>query len=123
MKEEGTLDTLSNKERSKKTKEYNKLVSNLDGIKDMIKIPSAIFIVDIKKEQLAIQEAQKLGIPIIGIVDTNADPNEVDYPIPANDDAIRAIKLICSVIANAVVEGSKLTPTKTTSSETENQKS
>ncbi len=105
QKEDGSLNELSKKEQSKKTKAYNKLLFNLEGIKDMIKVPSAIFIVDTKKEQLAIQEAQKRNIPIIGIVDTNADPNEVDYPIPANDDAIRAINLLCSVMANAVIDG------------------
>ena len=73
----------------------------------MGRLPNAIFIVDTKKEQLAIREANKLGIPIIGLVDTNADPTEVQYPIPGNDDAIRAIKLICTVIANTVIEGSQ----------------
>ena len=71
----------------------------------MVQTPSMIFVVDTKKEQLAIDEAKRLNIPIIGIVDTNADPSDIDYPIPANDDAIRAIKLICSVISNAVIDG------------------
>ena len=105
--DQGDIDQLSGKEKSKKTKAYNKLFYNLEGIKDMIKIPSALFVVDTKKEQLAVQEAHRLGIPIIGIIDTNANPNEVDYPIPANDDAIRAVRLLCSVMANAVLEGQK----------------
>ena len=106
--EEGTINDLSNKEASKKTKKHIRLGYYLGGIKDMIQIPSALFVIDTKKEQLAIQEARKLNIPIIGIVDTNADPTEVDYPIPANDDAIRAVKLLCSTFANAILEGQKL---------------
>ncbi len=105
LKEEGRIEALSKKEQSKKTKAYSKLLYNLEGIKDMIKTPSAIFIVDTQKEQLAVKEARKLKIPIIAMVDTNANPNEIDYPIPANDDAIRAVKLICSIISNAVTEG------------------
>ena len=112
LKEEGQIDALSKKEQSKKTKAYSKLLYNLEGIKDMIKTPSAIFIVDTQKEQLAVKEARKLNIPIIAMVDTNANPNEIDYPIPANDDAIRAVKLICSVIANAVNDGKKSKPEK-----------
>ena len=105
MKEDGTIDNLSNKETSKLSKRFARLGHNIGGIKQMLRMPSAVFIVDTKKEQLAIKEANKLGIPIIGVVDTNADPNEVQYPIPANDDAIRAIKLLCSIMANAVTEG------------------
>ena len=105
MKESGDFDLLSKKEQSKKTKAYNKLSNMFNGIKSMIKLPSALFVVDTQKEQLAIQEAKKLNIPIIGVVDTNANPNEIDYPIPANDDAIRAVKLICSIIADAAVSG------------------
>lgn len=105
MTEDGTIDSLSNKESSKLNKRFSRLGHNLGGIKNMLRMPSAIFIVDTKKEQLAIKEANKLGIPIIGVVDTNADPNEVQFPIPANDDAIRAIKLLCSIIANGVNEG------------------
>ena len=107
-KEDGLHEKLSNKELARKTKYYNKLVSNLDGIKNMVGKPAAIFIVDTKKEHLAIKEAQKTNIPIVGVVDTNTNPYEVDYPIPANDDAIRAIKLLCSVIANAVIKGEEL---------------
>ena len=105
MKDEGTLDALSNKEVSRKTKSYNKLAYNLNGIKNMIQTPSLLFVVDTKKEQLAIDEAKKLGIPIVGVVDTNANPVDITYPIPANDDAIRAVKLICSIIADAVLKG------------------
>ncbi len=85
--------------------EREKLEKNLGGIKNMPKMPDAIFIVDPKKEHLAIQEAKKLGIPVVAIVDTNCDPDEVDYVIPGNDDAIRAVKLIASAMANAVIEG------------------
>ena len=103
--EQGEFKLLSNKEASRKQKTLNRLTYYLDGIKDMISQPSLLFIVDTKKEQLAVQEARRLNIPIVGIIDTNADPNEVDYPIPANDDAIRAIKLICSIVADAVNAG------------------
>lgn len=104
-KADGIFDKLSKKESSKRTKTLTRLNFYLEGIKDMAKLPSALFVVDTKKEGLAIKEARKLKIPVIGLVDTNADPTEVDIPIPGNDDAIRAIRLICSVIANAVVEG------------------
>lgn len=93
------------KEIIKLMAEREKLEKNLGGIKNMPKMPDAIFIVDPKKEHLAIQEAKKLGIPVVAIVDTNCDPDEVDYVIPGNDDAIRAVKLIASAMANAVIEG------------------
>ena len=102
---EGLFETLSKKESSKRRKKQSKLNFYLGGIKNMGALPKAIFIVDTKKEQLVIKEAQRLNIPIIGLVDTNADPTEVQYPIPGNDDAIRAVKLICSVIAKAVENG------------------
>ena len=102
LKEDGTLDQLSNKEASKRTKAYNRLVHYLGGIKNMKGHPSALFVIDTNKEQLAIEEANKLGIPIIGVVDTNANPNDVQYPIPANDDAIRAVKLLCGIISDAI---------------------
>ena len=105
LQESGVFETLSKKEQSRKMKAYTKLNHTLEGIKNMIKTPSVMFVVDTQKEQLAIKEARKLNIPIIGIVDTNADPRYIDYPIPANDDAIRAVKLICSVISDAVVRG------------------
>lgn len=105
MRENNTFAKLSKKEASKKTKLLARLEHYLTGIKDMVGLPDAVFIVDTQKEELAVHEAHKLGIPIIGIVDTNADPSKIDYPIPANDDAIRAIRLICSVIADACIEG------------------
>jgi small subunit ribosomal protein S2 len=105
MQEDQTLDKLTKKEASQKRKMQFKLNNQLEGIRDMVNLPQLLVVVDTKKEQLAIKEAKKLGIPIIGVIDTNADPTEVEYPIPANDDAIRAIKLICSVMANAVIEG------------------
>jgi small subunit ribosomal protein S2 len=105
MKEDGTLEILTKKEAASIEKERGKLEKNLSGIKDMPSLPGAVFIVDPKKERIAVHEARKLSIPIIAIVDTNCDPDEVDYVIPGNDDAIRAIKLITSKMADAVVEG------------------
>ncbi|HOJ49055.1 MAG TPA: 30S ribosomal protein S2 [Bacillota bacterium] len=105
MSEDGTFDLLPKKEVAKLQKEMQDLERNLGGIKDMKSLPSAIFVVDPKKEKNAVDEAKKLGIPVIAIVDTNCDPDEVDYVIPGNDDAIRAIKLIASVMADAVIEG------------------
>ncbi|MEK7299434.1 MAG: 30S ribosomal protein S2, partial [Candidatus Margulisiibacteriota bacterium] len=104
---DGILEQLSKKEAARKLKALGRLQFYLEGIKDMIRLPGAIFVIDTKKEQLAVREARRLGIPVIGIVDTNADPTEVDYPIPANDDAIRAIRLLCSIVADAVVAGQK----------------
>lgn len=104
MEADGTMELLPKKEAAGLRKEKGKLEKNLGGIKDMNGLPSIIFIVDTKKETLAIAEARKLRIPIVGIIDTNADPDEVDYIIPANDDAIRSVSLISSVMANAVIE-------------------
>jgi small subunit ribosomal protein S2 len=104
MEADGTLDRLPKKEAAKLREEKEKLNSVLAGIKDMPGLPHAVFIVDLKKEHIAVQEAHRLEIPIIAIVDTNCDPDEVDYVIPGNDDAIRAIKLLCSRIADAIVE-------------------
>ena len=103
----GIFDQLSKKEASRKTKKLARLRHYLGGIKDMRYLPKAIFIVDTTKEELAIKEAKKLGIKVIGLVDTNGDPSDLDFPIPGNDDAIRAIKLICSVFSNAVLEGTQ----------------
>ncbi|MBQ7897588.1 MAG: 30S ribosomal protein S2 [Clostridia bacterium] len=103
--EDGTFDLLPKKEVIALTKEMETLEKNLGGIKEMTTLPDAIFIVDPRKEANAVAEAKKLGIPIIAIVDTNCDPDDIDCVIPGNDDAIRAIKLISSVIANAVIEG------------------
>ena len=104
MQEDGTFDVLPKKEVIALKKEMEKLQKNLGGIKDMKKIPDAIFVVDPKKEKICVQEAHTLGIPLIGICDTNCDPEELDYVIPGNDDAIRAVKLIVSKMADAVIE-------------------
>ena len=105
MQENGTFDLLPKKEVIKLNLEIEKLEKFLGGIKDMKDLPGALFIVDPRKEKIAVAEAKKLGIPIIAIVDTNCDPDEVDYVIPGNDDAIRAVKLLAGVMANGVIEG------------------
>jgi len=105
MEENGIFDVLPKKEVIKLKGEMEKLEKNLGGIKEMKDLPGAVFIVDPRKEHIAVLEARKLGIPIVAIVDTNCDPDEVDYVIPGNDDAIRAVKLIASKIADAVIEG------------------
>jgi small subunit ribosomal protein S2 len=105
MFEDGTIDMLPKKEAAARLKELNDLEKNYGGIKTMTELPAAIFVVDTKKEANAVKEARKLGIPVIAIVDTNCDPDDADYIIPGNDDAIRAIKLISSVLADAVIEG------------------
>ena len=105
MQEDGTFDMLPKKEVVKLTNEIAKLEKYLGGVKEMKKLPSALFIIDPRKERNAIAEARKLNIPIVAIVDTNCDPDEIDYVIPGNDDAIRAIRLISQAMANAVVEG------------------
>ena len=105
MQEDGTFEVLPKKEVILLKKEMDKLERNLGGIKEMDKLPGVIFLVDPKKERIAILEAKKLGIPVVGLVDTNCNPEELDYPIPGNDDAIRAVKLIADVMANAVIEG------------------
>ena len=105
MQEDGTFNLLPKKEVVKLELEIEKLEKYLGGVKDMKKLPGALFIVDTRKERNAIAEAHKLGIPVVAIADTNCDPDEIDYPIPGNDDAIRAIKLIASVMANAMIEG------------------
>ena len=104
MEEEGIFEKLSKKEVGKLRLEYDKLEKFLGGIKEMKGMPGAIFVVDPKKEKIAVNEAKKLGIPVVGIVDTNCDPDDVDYIIPANDDAIRAVKLIAGCMADAVIE-------------------
>ena len=104
MEEDGTFGKLSKKEVLGLTREREKLEKNLGGIKEMKGMPGAIFVVDPKKERIAVKEARILGIPVVGIVDTNCDPDDVDYVIPANDDAIRAVKLITSKMAEAVIE-------------------
>lgn len=105
MKEDGTMSLLPKKESARLEKERTKLDKNLSGIKDMTDLPGLIFVVDPKKERIAVAEARKLSIPVVAVVDTNCDPDEVDYVIPGNDDAIRAIKLLTSKMAEAVIEG------------------
>ena len=105
MSTDGRYDTLSKKEIARNEKERKKLQKNLEGIRGMSRLPDAVFIVDSKKEQIAVDEARKLKIPVIGIVDTNCDPDEVDFIIPGNDDALRAIRLFASKIAEAVMSG------------------
>ena len=105
MQEDGTFDLLPKTEVIKLNLEIEKLEKFLGGIKNMNKLPGALFIVDPRKERIAVAEAKKLNIPIVAIVDTNCDPDEVDYVIPGNDDAIRAVKLIAGTIANAIIEG------------------
>ena len=107
MSEDGTFDVLPKKEVIALKKEWEKLEKNLGGIKEMKKIPDAIFVVDPKKERICIQEAHTLGIPLIGIADTNCDPEELDFVIPGNDDAIRAVKLIVAKMADAVIEANQ----------------
>ena len=107
MQEDGTFDVLPKKEVINLKKELEKLQKNLGGIKEMKRLPDAIFIVDPKKERICVQEAHALGIQLIGIADTNCDPDELDYVIPGNDDAIRAVKLIVSKMADAVIEANQ----------------
>jgi small subunit ribosomal protein S2 len=105
MVTDGRYDSLSKKEIARAEKEKRKLLKNLEGIRHMSRLPDAIFVVDTKKEKIAVDEARKLKIPVIGIVDTNCDPDEVDFVIPGNDDALRAIRLFASKVADAVVAG------------------
>ena len=105
MKADGLFDVLSKKEESKREKERARLEKYLSGIKDLNKLPGLLFIVDPSEETTAVSEARKLHIPVVAICDTNCDPDVIDYPIPGNDDAIRAVKLFCSLVADAVLEG------------------
>ncbi|WP_150945756.1 30S ribosomal protein S2, partial [Bacillus altitudinis] len=102
--EDGTFEVLPKKEVVQLKKELERLEKFLGGIKDMKQLPDALFIIDPRKERIAVAEAKKLHIPIVGIVDTNCDPDEIDYVIPANDDAIRAVKLLTSKVADAILE-------------------
>ena len=117
MEQDGTFDVLPKKEVILLKKEMEKLEKNLGGIKEMKELPGVMFIVDPKKERIAILEAKKLNIPVVGIVDTNCNPEDLDYPIPGNDDAIRAVKLIADVMANAVIEGKQGESFETTTEE------
>ncbi len=111
LQTEGQLDLLPPKERIALTGELEKLEANLGGVADMKRQPDAVFVIDLKKEQLAVREARRLGVPIIGLVDTNADPDEVDFVIPGNDDAIRAANLVTKVVADGIAAGqAKVTP-------------
>lgn len=118
MQSEGLFEKLSKKEAKMKTKKMLKLQKILEGIRNMETLPDLVFIVDVVYEHIAVKEARRMGIPIVAICDTDADPDLVDYPIPANDDAIRSIKLICSTIADAVIEGKqKISPQEVALSE------
>ncbi len=105
MREDGTFDVLSKKEKAQLTKELEKLIRNLEGIRKMNRLPSALFVIDSKNEAIAIKEAAKLSIPVVAVVDTNSDPDVVDYVIPGNDDAIKSIELITRVMADSILEG------------------
>lgn len=107
MQEDGTMAKLSKKEAAKLTRELAKLNRDLEGVLDMGKLPAAVFVVDSKKEEIAVAEANKLGIAAVGLIDTNCDPGKIDYPIPGNDDAIRSIKLISGMVADAIMQGRK----------------
>ena len=120
MQEDGTFDVLPKKEVAALKNEMEKLEKNLGGIKEMTKLPGAMFVVDPKNERIAVLEAKKLNIPIVGLVDTNCSPEDVDYPIPGNDDAIRAVKLITDVMANAIIEGRQGEMLETTPVEEQN---
>jgi small subunit ribosomal protein S2 len=112
MKNDGSINRYTKKEAMRLEKELVKLEKNLGGIKNMDELPGAVFIVDPKKEHIAVQETRKLGIPLVAIADTNCDPDDIDYIIPGNDDAIRAIRLICSKMADACIEGHNLAEEK-----------
>ena len=122
MEADGTMEQLKKKERLMRQREQEKLDRTLGGIANMSRLPGAIFIVDINREHIAVNEAQKLGIPIIAITDTNTDPNLVDFPIPANDDAIKSIHLITTTVANAILEGKKAGDTERESRQAEKDK-
>jgi small subunit ribosomal protein S2 len=107
MREDGRWELLSKKEQSRKEKVYRKLQKNLGGLKNLTELPGAVFIIDSSKEEIAIAEAKKVAIPILAVVDTNGDPEGIDYPIPGNDDAVRAIELFASKVAEAIIEGKK----------------
>ncbi|MDI6698574.1 MAG: 30S ribosomal protein S2 [Candidatus Saccharicenans sp.] len=107
MREDGRWELLSKKEQSRKEKVFRKLQKNLGGLKTLTELPGAVFIIDSSKEEIAIAEARKMRIPIVAVVDTNGDPEDINYPIPGNDDAVRAIELFASKVAEAIIEGKK----------------
>ena len=122
METDGTFDQLKKKERLMKTREYEKLEKTLGGIAEMARLPGALFVVDINREKIAVKEARKLGIPIIAMVDTNTDPELVDYPFPAYVEALKSIQLITSVIARAITEGSKSREVQESAAKAEKEK-
>jgi len=107
QKEEGVFELLTKKEALQLQRSLDKLERSLGGIKEMVDLPDCLFVVDVRKEELAVKEAQKLGIPVVAVVDTNCDPSGIDYIVPGNDDAIRAVRLFCSKIADALLEGTE----------------
>jgi len=107
QKEEGVFELLTKKEALGLQRSLDKLERSLGGIKDMVELPDCLFVVDVRKEELAVKEAQKLGIPVVAVVDTNCNPTGIDYVVPGNDDAIRAVRLFCSKIADALLEGAE----------------
>jgi small subunit ribosomal protein S2 len=119
MVTDGRYDSLSKKEIARLEKEKRKLQKNLDGIRHMASLPDAVFIIDTRHEQIAVDEARKLRIPIVGVVDTNCDPDQVDFAIPGNDDALRAIRLFASRVADAVIEGRGVRESATAETPTE----
>jgi small subunit ribosomal protein S2 len=108
MEEEGQLDLLTKKEALMLRRKKDKLLNFLEGIKDMNKMPDMMFVIDTVKENIAIKEAKRLGIPVVAPLDTNCDPDDVDYPIPGNDDAIRSVQLFCKEMAEAIIEGKEI---------------
>jgi len=107
QKEEGVFELLTKKEVLQKQRELDKLERSLGGIKEMVSLPDCLFVMDVRKEELAVKEAKKLGIPVVAVVDTNCNPSDIDYIIPGNDDAIRAVRLFCSKTADAILEGAE----------------
>ncbi len=107
MEEDGVLDNLTKKEATRIRKEKSRLTADFGGIRNMTSVPSAVFIVDTHREEIAVSEAVRLGIPIFGLIDTNCDPDFIDYPIPGNDDALKSIRLIASILADGVIEGAR----------------
>lgn len=112
MEDESNFGDFTKKERGSLVKERQKMERNLGGIRDMLTLPGAVFIIDVKKEHIAVKEAKKLGIPVIALLDTNVTPDEIDYPIPGNDDAIRSITLMCNLVADAALTGRASAPQK-----------
>jgi small subunit ribosomal protein S2 len=107
METDGTFENITKKERLFLTRERDKLQAVLSGVVEMSRLPGVVFVVDIKKEAIAVKEAKRLGIPVVAIVDTNTDPDPIDYPIPANDDALKSVQLIAKAIADAVLDGAE----------------